>query len=195
MTEQSSILPSEFNARRTADLVSKIEAINLGSKEPLTRTEIQVLSKMNAAMVTAMKDRLNKEANTIWDKTTDAATNAAHKAYWEGYATRLQGAIDAYDGKLAQITTGSREDLANLAATNQAENVFSVAAKINSGKTKGIALPATPTPPTPDTPTPPDTPVAGKPTATLITKTGTKEKKVKSKTDEEKFDITNSTLR
>lgn len=124
MTETSNILPSEFNARRTADLVGKIEAINNGSKEPLTRSEIAVLAKMNAEMVAAMRKRLTDEANTVWDKSTDAATNKAHKDYWDSYATRLQAAIDAYSGKLAQITTGATDDLAKLKETTKPGNVL-----------------------------------------------------------------------
>jgi hypothetical protein len=157
MSETSSTLPSEFTgrfgARRTADLVEKIEKINSGSKEPLTRFEIQALSQMNKEAVTAMKAQLTVEANTVWDKNADPLTIKNHKDYWSGYAARLQAAIEAYDGKLAQITIGANDDLLKLKKTTEAGNVLGDAARKNAVPVTAAA-PAAPTTAAPTTAAP-----------------------------------------
>jgi hypothetical protein len=149
MSETSSTLPSEFTgrfgARRTADLVEKIEKINSGSKEPLTRFEIQALSQMNKEAVTAMKAQLTVEANTVWDKNADEKTKQNHKDYWSGYAARLQAAIEAYDGKLAQITIGANDDLLKLKKTTEAGNVLGDAARKNAVPVTAAAPATAPT--------------------------------------------------
>ena len=101
----------DLNARRSADLVQKIEAIKAGNTtETLNRQEIAVLKNINIQSVAAMKAKFTAEANGP----TEKGNEAAHKAYWDGYSTKLDSLVANYLEGLDKITIGATDDLADL---------------------------------------------------------------------------------